>query len=185
MIRECTGRQHFIPGETYSQESPDKADENGAENDKEKAESCTFATSGLSIYCCKWECTIAGENCIKVTNTVKYGDGEEESRESTEPDLQKNGLWQIPLWFWHLFGQVRNSIGRTNGESAVKNTSQEGDAAWPARGVFPILPDERRSSMLLWHAGNNDYGDQASTKNKEEAQILELWDQPVEENAEG
>lgn len=39
--------------------------------------------------------------------------------------------------------------------------------------------------MLFWHTGDDNYCNQASAKDEEETQILELWNQPVEENAEG
>lgn len=117
---------------TYGQKGAYETNEDGAENDEEKAKSCALAAGSLSIYFSKRKGPIAFENGIEVADTIEDGNSEKKSRKATETNLEEHSFWQILSRIWHFLCHVGDGVRRANGECSVENSSQEGNATRPA-----------------------------------------------------
>lgn len=78
-----------------------------------------------------------------------------------------------------------DGVGSADCERAIENAGQERDATAPAGVVGKVGPDEAGRSVRGRHRREDDDGDDASDRDHEEAEVLQMGQDAVEEDGDG
>lgn len=120
----------------------------------------------------------------QVRDGIHNGDGEHESVQEAQAELQANSLRKVFLGVRQLFSQMSDCIWSTDGEGPVEDTAQERYPRRPPRGVVLIkgTPDRVITRVAGRHGDDDDDGDDAAHDDKEHAGGLGVGDDAVDED---
>ena len=96
--------------------------------------------------------------------------------------MGKDGTWEITSGIGKFFGNVRNRVNCSYSEGTVEDTGEESDAITEAGLVDKAFPDEVIAGMGLGHSGKDDDDYDTTGDNNEETEVLEIWQESVEED---
>ena len=70
---------------------------------------------------------------------------------------------------------MRHSIWRTDSESAIQYTGQEGNSGTPARSIIlvKITPHSGVTGVYLWHGSDDNDGDQTAANDQKETNLVQ------------
>ena len=186
-VREggCVVAREGPVGAADGEEGADEAGGEGEEDDEEEAEGRAVGAGCLGVGFGEGEGAGAVLDGGDVADAVEEGDGEAEGVDGAEAELGGDGAGQVAFWVGQFFRHVGYRVRGADGEGAVQDAGQEGDAGGPAGGVVPVCPDEGVGGVFLGHRGQHDDGHDAADGDDEKAALLEDGQEAVEEDCDG